>query len=60
MNMMLEVDVLLIKQIAVDYLWKLRRLLYLLAISESSVTNVSQLSNDLNTSRATVMNYLNI
>lgn len=58
MNMMLEVDVLLIKQIAVDYLWKLRRLLYLLAISESSVTNVSQLSNDLNTSRATVMNYL--
>lgn len=58
MNMMLEVDVLYIKQIEQSYLPKLRKLLYLLAISAPSTPNVSQLSKDIETSRATVMNYI--
>jgi predicted AAA+ superfamily ATPase len=58
MNMMLEVDVLYIKQIEQSYLPKLRKLLYLLAIAAPSAPNVSQLSKDIETSRATVMNYI--
>ncbi len=58
MNMMLEVDVLSIKQIEQSYLPKLRKLLYLLATSTPGTPNISQLSNDIETSRATVMNYL--
>jgi predicted AAA+ superfamily ATPase len=58
MNMMLEVDVLYIKQIEQSYLPKLRKLLYLLAINAPSAPNVSQLSKDVETSRATVMNYI--
>ena len=56
MNMMLEVDVLYIKQIEQSYLPKLRKLLYLLATSAPCTPNVSQLSKDIETSRATVMN----
>lgn len=58
MNMMLEVDVLYIQQIEQSYLPKLRKLLYLLAISTPCTPNVSQLSKDIETSRATVMNYI--
>lgn len=58
MNMMLEVDVLYIKQIEQTYLPKLRKLLYLLAIAAPCTPNVSQLSKDIETSRATVMNYI--
>jgi Predicted ATPase (AAA+ superfamily) len=58
MNMMLEVDVLYIKQIEQSYLHKLRKLLYLLAINAPCAPNVSQLSKDIETSRATVMNYI--
>ncbi|MCE5227071.1 MAG: AAA family ATPase [Porphyromonadaceae bacterium] len=58
MNMMLEVDVLYIKQIEQSYLPKLRKLLYLLAISAPCTPNVSQLSKDIQTSRATIMNYI--
>lgn len=58
MNMMLEVDVLYIKQIEQSYLPKLRKLLYLLAVSAPSTPNISQLSKDIETSRATVMNYI--
>ncbi|MDR0995973.1 MAG: AAA family ATPase [Tannerella sp.] len=58
MNMMLEVDVLYIKQIEQRYLPKLRRLLYILATQPPSAPNVSQLSKDIETSRATVMNYI--
>ncbi|MDR1202162.1 MAG: AAA family ATPase [Tannerellaceae bacterium] len=58
MNMMLEVDVLYIKQIEQSYLPKLRKLLYLLAINAPCAPNVSQLSKDIETSRATVMNYI--
>ena len=57
-NMMLEVDVLSIKQIEQSYLPKLRKLLYLLANAGPSTPNISQLSNEIKTSRATVMNYM--
>ena len=58
MNMMLEVDVLYIKQIEQSYLPKLRKLLYLLATSAPCTPIVSELSKDIETSRATVMNYI--
>lgn len=58
MNMMLEVDVLYIKQIEQTYLPKLRKLLYVLATAAPSTPNVSQLSKEIETSRATVMNYI--
>jgi len=58
MNMMLEVDVLSIKQIEQSYLPKLRKLLYLISKSTPGTPNVSQLSNEIETSRATVMNYI--
>lgn len=58
MNMMLEVDILLIKQIELKYLAKIKKLLYLLAIDSPVTPNVSQLATDIHTSRATVMNYI--
>lgn len=58
MNMILEVDVLYIKQIEQSYLPKLRKLLYLLSQSSPYTPNVSQLSKNIETSRATVMNYI--
>ena len=58
MTMMLEVDILLIKQIELKYLAKIKKLLYLLAIDSPVAPNVSQLAEDIHTSRATVMNYI--
>ncbi|HEY5592865.1 MAG TPA: AAA family ATPase [Paludibacter sp.] len=58
MNMMLEVDILLIKQIEPKYLSKIRKLLYLLMISAPAAPNVSFLSKEIETSRATIMNYI--
>lgn len=58
MNMMLEVDILLIKQIELKYLAKIRKLLYLLMNSTPGAPNVSQLSKEIETSRATIMNYI--
>lgn len=58
MNMLLEVDLVYIRQIAPTYLPKLRKLLYLIGQQKDGVTNVSSLSNEIDTSRATVMNYL--
>jgi len=57
-NMMLEVDVLSIRQIEQSYLSKLRKLLYLLSLSSPGKPNISQLSVDCEISRATVTNYL--
>lgn len=57
-NMMLEVDVLSIRQIELSYLPKLRKLLYLLSLSTPGKPNISQLSIDCEISRATVTNYL--
>ncbi|GHU69502.1 ATPase AAA [Bacteroidia bacterium] len=58
MNMMLEVDVAYINQIEQRYLPKMRKLLYLLSTTAPGTPNVSQLSLDIDTSRATVMNYI--
>jgi predicted AAA+ superfamily ATPase len=58
-NMMLEVDILFIKQIDVKYLPRLKKLLYLLALSGNTSPNVSNLAKEIGTSRATVMNYMN-
>ena len=58
MNMMVEVDILLIKQIELKYLSKIKKLLYLLAVDGPKAPNVSQLATDIQTSRATVMNYI--
>ena len=58
MNMTLEVDILYIRQIEQAYLPKLRKLLYLLSLNAPYTPNVSQLSKAIETSRATVMNYI--
>ena len=58
MNMMIEVDILLIKQIEQKYLSKIKKLLYLLAVDGPVAPNVSQLAIEIQTSRATVMNYI--
>ncbi len=58
MNNMIEVDLLLNKQIELKYLARIKKLLYLLAIGDPSSPNVSQLAKEIGTSRATVMNYL--
>ncbi|MCD8310798.1 MAG: AAA family ATPase [Prevotellaceae bacterium] len=58
MNMMIEVDILLIKQIELKYLPKIKKLLYLLSLTAPKTPNVSQLAIDIETSRATVMNYI--
>ena len=58
MNMMTEVDILLIKQIELKYLTKIKKLFYLLALDGPKAPNVSTLAHDIETSRATVMNYV--
>ena len=58
MNMMTEVDILIIKQIELKYLSKIKKLFYLLAMEGPIAPNVSQLAQQINTSRATVMNYI--
>lgn len=58
MNMMTEVDILLIKQIELKYLTKIKKLFYQLAEEGPKAPNVSQLANNIETSRATVMNYM--
>jgi hypothetical protein len=58
MNMMTEVDILLIKQIELKYLTKIKKLFYQLAEEGPKAPNVSKLAQDVETSRATVMNYI--
>ena len=58
MNMMIEVDILLIKQIELKYLTKIKKLFYMLAAEGPKAPNVSKLAHDIETSRATVMNYI--
>jgi len=58
MNMMTEVDILLIKQIELKYLTKIKKLFYQLAEEGPKAPNVSQLAKNIETSRATVMNYI--
>lgn len=58
MNMMLEVDVLMIKQIDVACLPKLRRLLYIMLRETPCALNISSISDEIGLSRATTMNYI--
>ena len=58
MNMMTEVDILLIKQIELKYLTRIKKLFYQLAVAGPKAPNVSQLALDIETSGATVMNYI--
>ena len=59
MNMMTEVDILLIKQIELKYLTKIKKLFYQIAEDgPAKAPNISKLAQDIETSRATVMNYI--
>lgn len=58
MNSQLEVDVLMIKQIDVACLHKLRKLLYILMQDTPCALNVSSISESIGLSRATTMNYI--
>ena len=58
MNMMTEVDILFIKQIELKYLAKIKKLFYLLAVNGDKAPNISKLASAIETSRATVMNYI--
>ncbi len=58
MNTQLEVDVLMIKQIDVACLHKLRKLLYILMREAPCALNISNISEEIGLSRATTMNYI--
>jgi uncharacterized protein len=57
-NLALEIDVTYLNQIELKYLPKLRKLLYIIANEVPFTPNISKISNEIETSRATVMNYL--
>ncbi|MGQ7870241.1 AAA family ATPase [Sunxiuqinia sp. sy24] len=57
-NLALELDVTYLNQIELKYLPKLRKLLQIIASEVPFSPNVSKISTDVETSRATVMNYL--
>lgn len=59
LNMMIEVDILLIQQIDLKYLTKIKKLFYLIMTYSPCNLNVSQLSDEIGVSRSTVMNYIN-
>lgn len=58
MNLMLDVDVLLIKQIDVACLPKIRKLLYIMLNTAPCPLNISNISEEIDMSRATTMNYI--
>ncbi|MGQ8337817.1 AAA family ATPase [Sunxiuqinia sp. A32] len=57
-NLALEIDVTYLNQIELKYLPKLRKLLQVVNSQVPFTPNVSKISTDVKTSRATVMNYL--
>ncbi len=57
-NLALEIDVTYLNQIELKYLPKLRKLLQIICSQVPFSPNVSKISNDVETSRATIMNYL--
>ena len=57
-NLALEIDVPYINQIELKYLSKLRKLLHIIAEEAPFTPNVSKLAAAVQTSRATIMNYL--
>ena len=58
MNSQLEVDVLIVKEIDVACLHKLRKLLYILLSEAPCALNISSISEEIGLSRATTMNYI--
>jgi predicted AAA+ superfamily ATPase len=60
MNAMIEVDILIVQQMELKYLAKIKKLLYLLAVNGPAAPNVSKLAEAIQTSRATVMNYIKL
>ena len=58
LNLILEIDISFLRQIELKYLPRLRKLLYKVGREAPFQPNVSKLSAHINTSRATVMNYL--
>lgn len=58
MNMMMEVDILSVNQMEQSYLPKIRKLFYLLSLLAAGSVNISRLSQEVEISRATVMNYI--
>ncbi len=58
MNSQLEVDVLMIKQIDIACLHKLRKLLHILMREAPCALNISSISEEIGLSRATTMNYV--
>ena len=59
-NMMLEVDVSFLRNLDQRLLPKLRRLLYEIGRTPPTAPNISQLSQMINASRATISNYMHI
>lgn len=57
-NLALEIDLMYLNQIEIKYLPKLRKLLQLIGAQMPFSPNVSKLSAEIETSRATVLNYL--
>jgi len=57
-NLMLEFDITYLNQIELKYLPKLKKLLYIISSNVPFQPNVSKLANEVETSRATIMNYL--
>lgn len=57
-NLALEIDVTYLNQIDLQYLPKLRKLLQIISSQAPFSPNVSKISADVQTSRATIMNYL--
>jgi len=57
-NLALEIDVTYLNQIELKYLPKLRKLLQIVCSQVPFCPNVSKMSQDVETSRATIMNYL--
>ncbi|MFN4084054.1 MAG: ATP-binding protein [Bacteroidia bacterium] len=57
--LMLEVDLPYLRHVDVKYVYKLKKLLHLLAQSTPFQPNVSQLATDMEVSRHTIMLYLN-
>ncbi|MBP5366012.1 MAG: ATP-binding protein [Bacteroidales bacterium] len=57
-NLVLEIEISYLQQIEHRCMPKLRKLLYLIANSAPFQPNVSKLASEIDTSRATVMNYL--
>ncbi len=57
-NLALEIDVPYLNQIELKYLSKLRKLLHIIALETPLNPNISKLAAAVETSRATIMNYL--